>query len=224
MELPPVALAWSDASGPAGADRATVLVVDDEPINRAILRGYLGAQHRVIEVASGREALELVERESPDLVLLDVMMPELSGIETCKRIKAARAAEFLPVLLVTALGARSDRIAGFEAGADDFLTKPVDRQELLLRVSAFLRLRRQETQIRVQLDELTHLQAAKDELVSLILHDVRSPLAGQLALLQVVSDTLRARGDELLASDLRAGDALDAQGERGARGGAFASA
>jgi two-component system sensor histidine kinase/response regulator len=196
--------AWSDASRQSGieGDRATLLVVDDEPVNRAVLRGYLGARHRIIEAASGIEALAILEHETPDLILLDVMMPQLSGIETCKRIKAQPRGQYLPIVLVTALGEQRDRIAGLEAGADDFLTKPVDRHELQLRVNAFLRLRRQDGQIRSQLDELTHLQSAKDDLVSLILHDVRSPLAGQMALLTLVSDDLRARGDTLLADDL----------------------
>ncbi len=197
--------AWNEPSGSGAVsdeDRAVVLVVDDEPTNRAILRGYLGNRHRILEAASGMDALKLLEHETPDLILLDVMMPQISGIETCKRIKSKQFANYLPVILVTALGEQRDRIQGLEAGADDFLTKPVDRHELMLRVNAFLRLRKQDEQIRSQVDELTHLQAAKDDLVSLILHDVRSPLAGQLALLTLVSDDLRERGDTLLADDL----------------------
>ena len=196
--------AWDSSAGSGAAvqDRALVMVVDDEPTNRAILRGYLGNKHRIVEASNGIEALALIEQEQPDLVLLDVMMPQISGIETCKRIKAKPFERYLPVILVTALGEQRDRIAGLEAGADDFLTKPVDRHELVLRVNAFLRLRHQDEQIRAQVDELTHLQAAKDDLVSLILHDVRSPLAGQLALLTLVSDDLRGRGDNSLADDL----------------------
>ena len=182
--------------------RATVLIADDEPAHRAMLRGYLGASHRILEAADGAEALELVEKEGPDLVLLDIVMPHQSGIEVCTRIKEEEGAPYLPVILITSLADQSDRLAALAAGADDFLPKPVDRDQLRLRVGAFLRLRQQEVQLRAQAAELARLQRAKDELVSLILHDVRSPLAGQMALLTLVGEELRGRGDALLATDL----------------------
>jgi two-component system, NtrC family, sensor kinase len=133
--------------------RPTILLVDDDHPNRVLLRAHLGSTYDVHEVNDGPSALAFVERTRPDLVLLDVMMPEMTGLEVCKRLKELDD-EYLPVILLTALGEQDDRNAGLRAGADDFLTKPVDRHELILRVQTFLRLRDQDQRIRTQLKEL----------------------------------------------------------------------
>ena len=172
--------------------RPSVLVVDDEPMNRSLIRATLASFCEVLEAVSGAAALAVLGERTVDLVLLDVMMPEMNGYEACKLIKA-QAHEFLPVLLVTALGDQGDRNRGLEAGADDFLTKPVDRRELLLRTRAFLRLRDQDKVIRRQLAELQRLQAAKDDMVALLVHDLRSPLAGILAHLQLLAEDVTGR-------------------------------
>jgi signal transduction histidine kinase len=169
--------------------RSCVLVVDDEPRNRSLVRGFLSPHFDLLEAASGADALELLRETPVDLVLLDVMMPEQDGFETCKLIKAEPRDKFLPVILLTALGEQEDRNRGLEAGADDFLRKPVDRRELLLRVKNFLRLRDQERIIRAQVDELRRLQSMKDDMVSLLVHDLRNPLAGLLCTLELALDT-----------------------------------
>src|SRR5689334_6035064 len=127
----------------------------------------LGNRHRIVEAASGPEALRVVAGGGVDLVLLDVMMPGMTGYEVCEKIKQGAGEPFLPVLLVTALSEQEQKNLGLQAGADDFLTKPVDRRELLLRVRALLRLRSQDALIRVQLKQLADLQSTKDEMVSL---------------------------------------------------------
>jgi signal transduction histidine kinase len=192
----------------ASATRATILIVDDQPANRALVRAYLQGSYDLNEAADGPQALEVLARTPIDLVLLDVMMPGMSGIEVCSRIKKiAGDGPYQPVILLTALGAQEDRNQGLEAGADDFLTKPVDRHELLLRVRTFVRLRQQDERIRRQLselsekdqligrqlDELQGLDALKDDLVSMMVHDLRNPLSGIVGFLDVVQGSIRDR-------------------------------
>jgi len=169
-----------------------VLVVDDEPMNRSLIRATLAGFCEVLEASSAAAALDVLKERPIDLVLLDVMMPQMNGYEACKLIKA-QAKEYLPVVLVTALGEQNDRNRGLESGADDFLTKPVDRRELLLRTRAFLRLRDQDKVIRRQLEELRRLQGAKDDMVALLVHDLRSPLAGIIAHLQLLAEDVTGR-------------------------------
>lgn len=122
-----------------------VLVVDDEPTNRALIKAILGELYTVLEAESGHAALERFDRtpgKAPvDLVLLDVMMPGLDGFETCRRIKSRRYDSFVPVILLSALSGQEDRNEGLSAGADELVSKPIDRRELLLRVHDLLRVR-----------------------------------------------------------------------------------
>jgi signal transduction histidine kinase len=130
-------------------------VVDDEERNRALMRAYLESSYDVIEAADAATAMEILKRQRIDLVLLDVMMPAMDGLEACRLIKRRFTEPFLPVVLLTALDEQQERNAGLEAGADDFLSKPVDRQELFFRVRTFVKLRKQDEHIRHQLQALT---------------------------------------------------------------------
>ena len=119
---------------------ARVLVVDDVWVNRRLLEAKLTAEYyEVAMAASGAEALAMVAKWSPDVVLLDVMMPEMDGFETCRALKNNLATAHIPVVMVTALIDRSERVRGLEAGADDFLSKPVDDATLFARLRALLR-------------------------------------------------------------------------------------
>jgi len=120
-----------------------VLVVDDEPGNVALLQAHLEAEgYQVMTAYRGEEALEKAFAQQPDLVLLDVLMPGPDGFEVCRRLKADPRTQFVPVVIITALQEPKDKIAGAEAGADDFLTKPFDRMELLARVRNLLQIKR----------------------------------------------------------------------------------
>ena len=119
---------------------ARVLVVDDAEANRVLLSRHLAALHcQVVEASDGPSALAALE--GIDLVLLDIQMPGMDGFEVCRRIKQDPKTRFLPVVMVTALGALGDRVRALEAGSDDFLTKPVDRLQLQARVASSLRLK-----------------------------------------------------------------------------------
>ena len=135
--------------------RPAILVVDDEERNRALMRAYLEASYEVVECADAATAIEVLKHQRIDLVLLDVMMPAMDGFEACRIIKRKFAEPYLPVVLLTALDEQQERNAGLEAGADDFLSKPVDRQELFFRVRTFVKLRQQDEHIRHQLRALT---------------------------------------------------------------------
>lgn len=121
---------------------ARILVVDDTPTNVKLLADLLSARgHAVSTATSGKEALALVATEPPDLVLLDVMMPGLTGYDVCRRLRENPATALLPVVLVTALDGTDERVKGLEAGADDFLSKPINQAELLARVRSLLRIK-----------------------------------------------------------------------------------
>lgn len=142
-------------TGNAG-EAALILVVDDTPHNVKLLADLLQARggYRVCTAQSGAEALEVLEKEKPDLALLDVVMPGLSGYDVCRRIRAAPQTALLPVVMVTALDPNEERVKGIEAGADDFITKPVNTAELLARVRSLLRIRELHERVRHQAEEL----------------------------------------------------------------------
>ncbi len=123
------------------SNKPRILVVDDEPMNVELLQAYLVADYEVISAYNGQEALDIADREVPDIILLDVMMPDINGYQVCEQIKNSERTRFIPVVLVTALSGREDRLKGIDSRADDFLTKPVDRLELKMRVKSLLRIK-----------------------------------------------------------------------------------
>jgi adenylate cyclase len=126
-----------------GARKPRVLVVDDDWLNCELLEAYLiEAECEVFTAHDGHEALEVVAETPPDLVLLDIAMPRMDGYEVCARLKGDPATQFIPVVMVTALGADEDKIKAIEAGADDFVTKPFNSYLLLARVRSLLRIKR----------------------------------------------------------------------------------
>ena len=135
--------------GPAPTDRdeariadSKVLVVDDNAQNLELLVAYLDSLPCEVSTATdGLEALEKIERDCPDLILLDIMMPRMSGYEMCRKIKADPKTRDIPVIMVTALNELGDIQRGVESGTDDFITKPVNRLELVTRVKSLLRVR-----------------------------------------------------------------------------------
>jgi two-component system cell cycle response regulator len=130
---------------------ARVLVVDDILANVRLLEAKLSAEYfEVITAMNGLDALDAIERSKPDIILLDVMMPGIDGIEVCRRIKANAATQHIPVVMITALDQPEDRVRGLEAGADDFLTKPVNDISLFCRIKSLVRLKMLTDELRIR--------------------------------------------------------------------------
>ena len=145
---------------------ARILIVDDQPLNLKLLADSLGSQGYETRTAnSGREALESIDANAPDLVLLDVVMPEMNGYEVCHAIRARPETQILPVIMVTALDPHEERIKGLEAGADDFLTKPINQPELLARVRSLLRIKSLYDTIQTQAAQLAEWNSSLEKRV-----------------------------------------------------------
>jgi two-component system alkaline phosphatase synthesis response regulator PhoP len=140
MQVPSSVLSGGGLTGNSRPPR--VLIADDNPQGVELLEAYLGDSEYEIETAAdGEETLRKVQQWQPDLILLDIMMPKISGFEVCKRLRAAPATRDIAVLMITALDQPSDIERAGEAGTDDFLTKPINKTELLLRVRSVLKSR-----------------------------------------------------------------------------------
>ena len=185
---------------PAGSSAARILVVDDEPRNVRLLQDLLESRgYTVWTAADGEQGLAVAQERSPDVILLDVMMPRLSGFDVCRRLKADQSTAMIPVLLVTSLSAREDRLAGIGAGANDFITKPIDTGDLLLRVRNAATTKRLHDEVTSQFRKLQVLEAARDTLTHMIVHDLRSPLTGLQAYLDLLRVAVAAgSNDEVL--------------------------
>ena len=126
-----------------------VLIVDDEEINLQLMEAYLSGEYEIITAQSGTEALNKIIKDKPDIVLLDIMMPQISGYEVCKSIKENDATRFIPVVMCTSLSGSEAKVKAIEIGADDFLTKPINRHELFARIKSLLKKKQYQ-------DELVH--------------------------------------------------------------------
>lgn len=155
-----------------------ILVVDDVQSNVLLLKALLGREgFNIIYAMNGTEALEKVKSESPDLVLLDVMMPDMDGFEVAGRLKVEPSQAEIPIIFLTALNDSASVVKGFQLGANDFISKPFRREELLIRVEHQLSLVDTRRIILRQTEELRKTIAGRDKLYSVIAHDLRSPMA-----------------------------------------------
>jgi adenylate cyclase len=143
-----------------------ILVVDDTPQNVKVLDAILSPRgYTVVSATSGAEALQKVQLEAPDLILLDIVMPGMSGYEVAQRLRADPVSRFLPIVMVTALGAQEEKVKAIDAGADDFLTKPVNQLELLARVKSLLRIKDYHDTIQTQASQLAEWNRTLEERV-----------------------------------------------------------
>ena len=181
-----------------------ILVVDDHEKNRQLAEAQLvTAGYSVTLAEDGGRALERFGQRVPDLVLLDVMMPKLDGFQTCQRMRALRGGADVPIVFITALSDLASYEQALASGADDFLTKPVNRTELLMRVRSLLRIKRLNDElkkgsdvIRSQRDALVVAQGQKEELMALVVHDLKNPLTPMLGNVQFLERTPQLGPDQ----------------------------
>lgn len=154
-----------------------ILIVDDVMSNVLLLKVLLTNEKFAIATASnGRQALEQVEKENPDLVLLDVMMPDMSGFEVAQHLKSNPQTAEIPIIFLTALNSTADIVKGFQVGANDFISKPCNKEELIIRVTHQISLVAAKRLILSKTEELQRTIAGRDKLYSVIAHDLRSPM------------------------------------------------
>ena len=187
---------------------ALILIVDDDVSSRDLLRAHLQETgHSLVEADSGERALELARSEPIDLVLCCVAMPALGGFGVTRQLKAA-ADQFLPIVLLTAMSDPSERLDGLRAGADEILVKPVDRLELLARVSNLLSLRSKGAVLVQRNIDLLEMQRRRDDMAAMIVHDLKNPMAvilANLSVLQGSANKFDSDETEALADCLTAG-------------------
>lgn len=169
-----------------------ILIVDDNTNNLAVLYNYLDKMgHAVLVSQDGETAVDLAAREQPDLILLDVLLPGINGFEVCRRLKATAETADIPVLFMSALSETEDKVEGFRAGAVDYITKPLQQEEVLARINAHLTIRHQR-------DELNRLNATKSRFFGVIAHDLRGPFMGLLGALELMRDSIESFDQETL--------------------------
>jgi two-component system, sensor histidine kinase and response regulator len=163
-----------------------ILIVDDVPANLKVLGEILkGEGYKVRPVPDGRLALQVAEKEKPDLILLDIMMPEMDGYEVCRRLKGNQELSEIPIIFISALSETNDVVKALKFGGVDYITKPFKAEEVIARVNTHVKLYRQSI-------ELKKLNITKDKFFSIIAHDLRGPMGGFMGLTDVLAEELRS--------------------------------
>lgn len=168
-----------------------VLVVDDAEENLKVIWGILSdTEIDVLFAENGNEAIKIAKKKFPDLILLDINMPELNGYETCKVLKQDEATKEIPVIFLSALNDKGDIVKGFNCGGVDYITKPFNHAELISRVNTHLELKTSKELLKKQNEELKELVATKNKFFSIIAHDLKSPFSFLLGYSNILNERL----------------------------------
>jgi len=181
------ALPATPTSPPPLATPQTILVIDDNPINLGVLVEYLANYGFTILVArDGLSGLDKAQLAQPDMILLDVMMPGVDGFEVCRRLKANKITQNIPVIFMTALTETNHKVQGFAVGAVDYITKPLQQEEVLARVMTHLQVRHLTQQLQQANQELLNINTDKDKFFSIVAHDLRGPFLPLLGMSELL--------------------------------------
>ncbi|MCB0213231.1 MAG: hybrid sensor histidine kinase/response regulator, partial [Anaerolineae bacterium] len=158
-------------------DRNKILLIDDTPANLDILFYYLADRGLEVSVATGgKEGIYEAERTNPEIILLDVMMPDIDGFETCRRLKENPRTKDIPIIFMTALSTTSDKVKAFELGAVDYVTKPLQYKEVLARISTHLTLKKLQYDLQESIEKLETQNEALDTFARTVAHNLKNPL------------------------------------------------
>jgi signal transduction histidine kinase len=188
--------------------KKSILVVDDTPENLQLLVKVLGEQgYRVRTAPNGERALASIEKELPDLILLDILMPEMDGFEVCRILKADERFNSIPVIFISALNEVFDKVAAFSIGAVDYITKPFQVEEVLARIQTHLTVETMRQQLQIQNQQLQEQNEDLEAFAYTVAHDLKNPLASQVGFLELLrqdAGQLDARAQDILNTSINA--------------------
>ncbi|MCL5674519.1 MAG: hybrid sensor histidine kinase/response regulator [Candidatus Omnitrophica bacterium] len=168
----------------------SILIVDDTPANLHVLTGMLKEQgYRVRPALNGKMAIQGAQAEPPDLILLDINMPEMNGYQVCERLKTDKQLKDIPVIFISALNETADKVKAFTAGGVDYVTKPFQFEEVAARVKTHLEIQRQKHVLQENYQQLHKLESFRDGLVHMIVHDIRNSLTGIYGYIELLRNT-----------------------------------
>lgn len=171
--------------------KSKILIVDDDPMNTLILEEMLGDKYEYRVASSEQEAVVVCEEFKPDLILLDIMMQNANGYEVCKKLKSHEKLKLTKIILISSKALLKDRLFGYEAGADDYISKPFDRDELLAKIGIFIRLK-----------SVEEIDKVKDDLINIFSHETRTPLNAIIGFAKLMKETSSLNDEEKEYVDL----------------------
>lgn len=181
-----------------------ILIVDDTPANLRLLSQVLSKNgYNYLEASNGKEAVQMAKKHEPDLILLDIMMPDMNGYEVIKEIKSDKLIQDAPIIFLSSLTDTDDKVEGFKSGGVDYITKPFQKEETLARINTHLKIRFLQKQLNERIKvlrqrevELSRLNQKKDDLVRMVSHDIKNPLTGIIGLVKLMRESDKISAEE----------------------------